>query len=77
VRLLGVGRPAGLIIPSSTVGLEIEAKDGTKIRLEPEIPVPFFYAWTYRLARRLGLPAISSRDPENLKLSVTFPRGSG
>jgi hypothetical protein len=77
VRLLGVRRPSGLIIPSSTVNLEIEAKDGTKTRLEPEIPVPFLYAWAYRLSRRLGVPVISSRDPENLELSMTLPRRNG
>jgi hypothetical protein len=74
LRVRGLGRPAGLIIPSSRLKLEIEARNGAKTRLEPEIPVPFLYAWAYRLSRRVGLPVISSHDPENLKFSVPLPK---
>lgn len=70
LRVRGLGQPSGLIIPSSRLKLEIEARNGAKARWEPEIPVPFPYAWAYRLSRRLGVPVISSHDPENLKLSV-------
>jgi len=55
--------------------LEIETKNGAKTRWEPEIPVPFLYGWAYRLSRRLGLPVISSLDPEDLTFSVALPRG--
>jgi hypothetical protein len=75
LRVRGVGQPTGLIIPSSRLKLEFEAKNGTKTRWEPEIPVPFPYAWAYRLSRWLGVPVISSHDPEDLNLSVPLPRG--
>jgi hypothetical protein len=70
LRVRGLGQPSGLIIPSSRLKLEIEARNGAKTRWEPEIFVPWPYAWAYRLSRRLGVPVISSHDPENLKLSV-------
>jgi hypothetical protein len=72
---LGVDRPTGLILASSRLKLEIEARNGTKTRWEPEIPVPLPYAWAYRLARWFHVPVISSHDPENLAFSVAFPNG--
>jgi hypothetical protein len=73
----GVGRPRGLIVPSSRLRFEVEARNGTKTRWEPEIPLPFPYAWAYRVSRRLGVPVVSSHDPENLTFSLTLPRGRG
>jgi hypothetical protein len=75
VRVLGLGRPTGLIIASSRLKLEVEARNGAKTRWEPEIPIPFPYAWAYRLSRWLHVPVISSHDPENLTFSVKLPRG--
>jgi hypothetical protein len=46
---------------------------GEVVRLRPELPVPFFYAWAYRLARRLGLPFASTLDPEDLSVEVPVP----
>jgi hypothetical protein len=66
----GVGQPSGWIVPSSRLKLEIEARNGTRIHWEPEIPVPFPYAWAYRLSRWLRMPVISSHKPEDLKFSV-------
>ncbi len=74
VRVLGLGQPTGLIVPSSTLRLEVRAASGAKTRWEPEIPIPFPYALAYRLSRKLGVPLISSRDPENLTFSITLPR---
>jgi hypothetical protein len=74
LRLLGVGRPTGLLLPRSRLRLEIETRDGRTTRWEPEIPLPFPYAWAYRLSRLLGVPLISSHDPENLRLSLRLPR---
>src|SRR5215207_6420822 len=77
LRVQGLSQPTGRIIQSSRLKLEIETKDGAKTRWEPEIPIPFSYAWAYRLSRWLRLPVISSHDPENLTFSVTLPwRGS-
>jgi hypothetical protein len=74
VRVLGVGQPTGLIVPSSRLKLEVVSRSGAKTRWEPEIPVPFPYAWAYRLSRWLGVPVVSSHDPENLSFSVPLPR---
>jgi hypothetical protein len=61
----GWGARWGLFLPSSEATLEIETASGEVVRLRPELPVPFFYAWAYRLARRLGLPVASTLDPRN------------
>jgi hypothetical protein len=70
LRVHGLGQPSGWIIPSARLKLEIEAGDGTRTRWEPQIPVPFLYAWAYRLSRWLQAPVISSHDPEDLRFSV-------
>lgn len=77
VRLAGVGRPAGLIIPTSEITLEVLARDGTTTRFTPALPVPFPYAWAYRVARRLGVPLVSSLDPERIDVRLTVPRRGG
>jgi hypothetical protein len=74
LRLIRVGRPRGLFLPSSEATLEVETVSGEIVRLRPELPVPFFYAWAYRLARRLGLPLASTLDPEDLRVEVPVPR---
>src|SRR5688572_14852026 len=73
VRLVRVGEPRGLIVPTSKLVLEVEARDGTKVRLEPEVPVPFPYAWAIRIARRLGVPLISDVQPESFRFQVPVP----
>ena len=73
IRLVRVGRPHGLFLPSSEVTVEVETVSGEVVRLRPELPVPFFYAWAYRLARRLGLPLASTLDPEDLNVEVPLP----
>ena len=74
VRLAGFSSPRGLFVPTSRVGLEVIAQDGSVTRFEPELPVPFPYAWAYRIARRLGVPLVSSFDPERLSARVPLPR---
>lgn len=73
LHLRGIGRPSGLILPVSRLKLELEARNGARARWEPAVPLPFLYSWAYRVSRRLGVPVISSRDPENVHLSVTLP----
>jgi len=73
LRLARVGRPQGLFLASSEVTVEVETVSGKVVRLRPELPVPFFYAWAYRLARRLGLPLASTLDPEDLSVEVPLP----
>jgi hypothetical protein len=75
LRVRGLGQPTGLILASSQLKFEIEARNGTKTRWEPEIPVPFPFAWAYRVSRWFRVPVISSHDPENLTFSVTLPGG--
>jgi hypothetical protein len=74
IRLVRVGRPAGLFLPSSEATVEVETVSGEIVRLSPELPVPFLYAWAYRLARRLGLPLASTLDPEDLSVELSVPR---
>jgi hypothetical protein len=74
IRVAGVGAPRGLIIPSSRVVLEVRARDGSVTRFEPEVPIPFPYAWAYRIARRLGVPLVSTFDPDAVSFEVGLPR---
>jgi hypothetical protein len=74
VRLVRVGRPKGLFLPSTEATVEVETVSGNVVRLSPELPVPFLYAWAYRFARRLGLPLASTLDPEDLEVEIPVPR---
>jgi hypothetical protein len=76
VRLRGVGRPAGWIVPAMPVALEIVTRDGSVIALDPEIPLPFGLGWGYRIANRLGVPFISDLDPSKIRTEVAVP-GAG
>lgn len=76
VRLVRVGEPEGIIVPTAEVAIEIEARDGTRVCLTPEVPVPFPWAWAIRIARRLGVPLISSVEPESFRFQVSVP-GTG
>jgi hypothetical protein len=73
VRLVKVGEPRGLIVASSEIVLEVEARDGTKVTLEPELPMPFVWGWAIRVARRLGVPLISDIQPESFRFQVPVP----
>lgn len=73
VRLAGIGEPEGLLIPTAEVRVEVEARDGTTVELDPRMPVPFPYAWAYRLARRIGVPLISDLDPGRIRFQVPVP----
>jgi hypothetical protein len=68
-----VGRPHGLFLPSTEATVEVETASGNVVRLSPELPVPFFYAWGYRLARRLGVPVASTLDPEDVSVELPVP----
>jgi hypothetical protein len=76
VRLLGLTKPQGFLIPIATATIEIEARDGRIERFQPTVPVPFPYAWSYRLARLLRVPVVRSLDPEGLRFEVRVP-GAG
>ena len=73
VRIVGVDHPRGWILPSSTVTIEVEGANGRKERFCPELPVPFPYAWAWRIARRLGVPLVRSVEPETLGFEVPVP----
>jgi hypothetical protein len=70
VELVRVGEPEGWILPSSELVVDVEARNGTRVRIEPELPMPFAVGWGIRLARRLGVPVISTLEPENLNFRV-------
>ena len=50
IRLTGVGRPEGLIFPTSPILMEVEARDGSVTRIAPHVPLPWLGAWGYRLS---------------------------
>jgi hypothetical protein len=77
VRLVRLGEPEGLLIPSSEAVVEVEARDGTKVRLNPQIPMPFLVGWSIRLARLLRVPLISDLQPESFEIRVALPGRSG
>jgi hypothetical protein len=76
VRLVGVGPPEGIFVPTATVRIEVESKTGRKAQFEPIVPVPWPAAWAYRIARALGVPLVSDLDPERLRFEVKVPRRS-
>jgi hypothetical protein len=74
VRLVGVGEPEGILIPTATVTIEVETRTGRKERFEPALPVPWPAAWAYRIARRLGVPLVRDLKPEKVGFEVKVPR---
>jgi len=73
IRLVGVSHPEGWIIPTARVCLEVVARDGSLTRLEPNVPIPFPYAWAYRIARKLRVPLVSSINPERIHARFPIP----
>lgn len=71
VRLAGIGDPEGLIVSAVPFLLEIEARDGTKVELDPRVPLPFVAGWAYRLAHRLQVPLI--RDANRVRFEARVP----
>ena len=74
IRIAGISHPEGLFVPTARVTLELIGRDGRVTRFEPDLPVPFPYAWAYRIARLLHVPLVSNLDPERVKFSVPIPR---
>ena len=73
VRIAGIDHPRGWIIPSSTVRIEVEGRDGRVETFCPELPVPFPYAWAWRIARRLGVPLVRSAEPDWFRFDLPVP----
>jgi hypothetical protein len=73
VRLAGITDPHGLFLPTATVSIEVERRDGRVERFEPTIPVPFPYAWIYRVAKALHVPIVRSVDPRRISFAVPVP----
>lgn len=76
VSLLRIGEPRGLILQRSEVLVEVEARNGAKVRLDPDVPLPFMLGWAVRLARLLNAPLVSAVDPESFSFSVRLPNRS-
>ena len=75
VRVVAVGHPEGFFVPTSTIEIEVEGKNGRKERFCPLIPIPWPYAWAWRIARRLGVPLVRSVEPEHFAVDVPLRRG--
>lgn len=73
LRLKGVEHPKGWLFPRSDISLEIVGKDGRLTPFQAAIPVPFAFAWTYRLARKLRVPLVKDVKPEHLAGEVKVP----
>jgi hypothetical protein len=74
MRLTGVTPPEGVIFPTSAVCIEVDAKEGTVTRFAPEIPLPWPYAWGYRLVPSLKLPLVSAFDLQGVSFRLTLPQ---
>jgi hypothetical protein len=61
------------VFPTVSAVVEIETAEGRTVRREPELPVPFLYAWLYRVARHLRVPIVSNVEPSDLALDVPVP----
>lgn len=86
-RLVRIDDPKGIFFTASAAVLELEGEDGGVHRFERDIPIPFFYAWGYRVAARLPFLRAIDRDKlrelvafelrrEGLSVSVSRPRPS-
>jgi hypothetical protein len=73
VRVAGIGHPEGWIVPTSEVKVEIETHSGSRVKLDPRVPIPFLYAWAYKLARRLDVPVVSWVEPGDVRFSLPLP----
>ena len=73
VSLNRIGEPEGWILPTSTLELEVVAKDGTKANFDPAVPVPWPLAYAYRAARKLNAPIVRSLDLDNLGWRLRRP----
>lgn len=73
LRVVNVEHPKGVLFPQSDISFEVVGKDGGVTPFETSIPVPFTFAWTYRLARKLGVPLIKDIDPNALTGEMKVP----
>ena len=61
-RIADVSDPKGIFFTKSIARFELEGEDGTVHSFEREIHVPFLWAWSYRLGKRVKLPFVGSID---------------
>lgn len=73
VELVKLGKPKGLVFTGSEVIVDVTTRDGSVVRIESEIPVPFPYAWAYRVGRKLNVPVVRAVDPENFAFEFKVP----
>ena len=65
-RLVSVSDPKGILSPSSEVTVELEGADGNVHSFQHDVPVPFPFAWSYRLGKRFNVPILKGLDPTAL-----------
>ena len=73
VRVTGITSPTGWLIPASQVLLEVKGRDGSITRFAPAFPIPWAWAWGYRVARALDVPIVRGLDPERIRFELGIP----
>ena len=73
VKLVRVEHPKGLVFTSSAAVVEVATQSGEVVRFTTALPLPFLYAWGYRLARKLHVPFVSDIDPEDISVDLPVP----
>lgn len=74
VRLEGIEGPEGWLLPSLLFDLDVIARDGRTVPLDPTLPLPPLVGAGWRLARFAGVPVISSIDPARIRLDLRIPK---
>jgi len=73
VRVVGVGHPEGWFVPTSTIEIEVIGRNNRKERFAPIVPIPWPYAWAWRIARLLKVPIVRSVEPEHFGFELPVP----
>ncbi|MGI8726973.1 MAG: hypothetical protein ACR2K6_04760 [Solirubrobacterales bacterium] len=74
ISLDGIGGPEGWILPSLPLDLDVVARDGRTVALDPELPLPPLWGIGWKLARVAGVPVIGTFDPGRIRLDLPLPQ---
>lgn len=74
VSLDGIAGPEGWILPSLAFDLDVVARDGRTVPLDPELPLPPLWGVGWKLARLAGVPVVGTFDPGEIRLDLPLPQ---